>query len=211
MKLHLEGLNAKQIKILRQAGRSLQERGFYLAGGTALAIYFGHRKSLDLDWFTPKSMGDAMVLAEWLRGKDLDFVTGQTALGTLHGTIHGMRVSFLEFQYPLLQPLMKWAEMGISLAALDDLACMKLSAIAQRGLRKDYCDIYILGTKHRSLAEMLKLYQRKFKVRDISPVLYGLSYFDDADSEPMPRMLMKIQWKTIKNTIQEWVLQLSKV
>ena len=106
---------------------------------------------------------------------------------------------------------MKWAEMGISLAALDDLACMKLSAIAQRGLRKDYCDIYILGTKHRSLAEMLKLYQRKFKVRDISPVLYGLSYFDDADSEPMPRMLMKIQWKTIKNTIQEWVLQLSKV
>lgn len=211
MKFHTEALNAKQIKILRQAGRLLQKRGLYLAGGTALAIYYGHRKSVDLDWFFPTAMGDALQLAEWLRGNGLDFITGQTAPGTLHGTVKGVRLSFLEFRYPLLRPLTKWTEMGVSLVALDDLACMKLSAIAQRSHRKDFCDIYILGKKHLPLEEMLKLYQRKFKVHDISPVLYGLSYFDDADREPMPRMLVKLQWRTIKKTIQKWVEQLGKI
>jgi predicted nucleotidyltransferase component of viral defense system len=211
MKYHLEGLKPKQIKVLRQMGRPMQERGFYLGGGTTLAIYFGHRTSVDLDWFLPDRINDAFILAESLRGAGLDFVTTQTGPGTLHGTILGVRVTFLEFHYPLLQPVTQWKEMECSLASLDDLACMKLSAIAQRGQRKDFCDIYILGTKHRPLQDLLSLYQRKFKVKDISPVLYGLSYFDDADDEPMPRMLMNVQWRTIKKTIQEWVKELSRV
>jgi hypothetical protein len=58
---------------------------------------------------------------------------------------------------------------------------------------------------------MIRLYQHKFKVKDISPVLYGLSYFDDAESEPMPHMLWDVQWRTIKKTIQGWVKMLSEV
>jgi hypothetical protein len=210
MKFHTEALKAKQIKVLRQIGPLQQERGYYLAGGTALAIYFGHRFSVDLDWFIPTSMGDALILAESLRA-GLKFVTEQTAPGTLHGTVAGVRVTFLEFRYPLLAPLAKWKDMGCSLAALDDLACMKLSALAQRGQRKDFCDIYALGTEHRPLKDMLGLYRRKFNVQDISPVLYGLSYFEDADSERMPRMLWKVGWRTIKSTIQDWVKELGKV
>ena len=211
MKFHLEVLKPKQVKVLREMGRPVQERGFYLGGGTALAIHFGHRQSVDLDWFNPDPIHDALLLAESLRGAGLDFVTTQTGPGTLHGTILGVRVTFLEFRYPLLQPPTPWKEMECSLASLDDLACMKLSAIAQRGLRKDFCDIYFLGIKHRSLQDMLGLYQRKFKVKDISPVLYGLSYFDDADHEPMPHMLVNVQWRTVKKTIQEWVKELSKI
>ncbi|MGH2581925.1 MAG: nucleotidyl transferase AbiEii/AbiGii toxin family protein [Anaerolineales bacterium] len=210
MRFHRAGLNARQISILRKAGGLLHKRGFYLGGGTALAIYFGHRKSVDLDWFIGTGMGDALQLAQWLRGEGLDFITTQTAPGTLHGTIRGVRMSFLEFRYPLLRPLTKWKSLETSLASLDDLACMKLSAIAQRGQRKDFCDIYMLGTKHRPLAELLKLYQRKFNVGDISPVLYGLAYFDDADGDPMPRMLVNVQWKTIKRTIQDWVKQVGE-
>lgn len=211
MKFHREALKGKQIQVLRQFGGHLQERGFYLGGGTALAIYFGHRVSVDLDWFTSTSMGDALVLAESLRRAGMNFTTTQTAPGTLHGSISGMRVTFLEFRYPLLHPLTKWKEMGCALASLDDLACMKLSAIAQRGQRRDFCDIYALGTRHRPLRECVGLYRRKFKVQDISPILYGLSYFDDAESEPMPRMLWKVQWRAIKKTIQEWVKELEKV
>ena len=105
MKIHLEGLSRKQIQILHQAGDSLHKRGFYLAGGTALAIYFGHRLSVDLDWFTSNSMGDVLILAQELRSAGLKFTTTQTGPGTLHGSILGVRVSFLEFHYPLLQPL----------------------------------------------------------------------------------------------------------
>lgn len=205
MKFHLEGLNRKQIQILRHFGREFDKRGFYLGGGTALAVYFGHRFSVDLDWFISNPLRDALLLAESFRRAGLDFTTTQSAPGALHGTLMGMRVSFLEYRYPLLQSPTVWKEMGCSLASLDDLACMKLSAIAGRGARKDFCDLYMLGKKHRSLPELIRLYQRKFKVDDISPVLYGLSYFDDAESERMPRMLLNVQWRTIKQTIQEWV------
>jgi hypothetical protein len=211
MKYHLEGLKPKQVKVLGQMGSILQERGFYLGGGTAIAIHLGHRLSIDLDWFIPDPIPDALLLAESLRGAGLGFVTTQTGPGSLHGTMLGVRVTFLEYHYPLLRPLTLWKEMGCSLASLDDLACMKLSAIAQRGLRKEFCDIYFLGTKYRSLQDLLGLYRRKFNIKDIGPVLYGLSYFDDADHEPMPRMLVNVQWRTIKKTIQQWVKELSKV
>lgn len=211
MNYHREGLNRKQIGVLGHMEQVTQPYEFYLGGGTALSIYFGHRISVDLDWFTPQLMGDALVLAENLRSAGLAFVTTQTAPGTLHGTIAGMRVSFLEFRYPLLRPVTIWKEMNCSLASLDDLACMKLSAIAQRGLRKDFCDLYILGTKHCSLARMVELYRRKFKIQDIGPIIYGLSYFDDAEEEPMPPMLLKVSWKTIKETIRVWVKELSKI
>jgi len=46
---------------------------------------------------------------------------------------------------------------------------------------------------------------------DISPVLYGLSYFDDAESERMPRILLNVHWRTIKQTIQEWVREIGRV
>jgi hypothetical protein len=210
MKFHLEGLTGEQIEVIRQIGLPMQQRGFYLASGTALSIYYGHRLSVDLNWFIPGPMGDALVLAEWICSAGLDFTTDQTGPGTLHGTILGVRVTFLEYRYPLSQPFTKWEKLGISLVSLDDLACMKLSAIAQRGQRKDFCDIYFLGMKHLPLQDLLRLYKRKFKVKDISPVLYGLSYFDDAEDEPMPHLLLKVQWKTIKKTIQNWVKELGK-
>ncbi len=210
-KFHLEGLNSRQIKILRSTGKMLSDGGFYLCGGTALAIYFGHRTSVDLDWFLPTALEDALVLAQSLRSAGLAFTTTQTGPGALHGTISGVRLSFQEFRYPLLRPLSLWNEMKCPLASLDDLACMKLSAIAQRGERKDFCDLYFLGTRHRPLQEMLQLYRRKFQVRDISPVLYGLSYFDEAQSERMPRMLSKVPWATMKKTIEGWVKELGRL
>jgi hypothetical protein len=154
--------------------------------------------------------GDALLLAQELRKANLDFITDQTAPGTLHGSISGVRLTFLEFQYPLLKPPVQWKEMDCWLASPEDLACMKLSAIAQRGARKDFCDIYALGTKKFTLKEMLDLYCQKFSLEDISPVLYGLAYFDDAESERMPKMLWDVKWADIKKSIQNWVKQLGK-
>lgn len=209
MIFHQEGLGKKQIEVLNYIGSFIQKRGFYLGGGTALSIYFGHRKSIDLDWFTTDQMGDALALAESLRNLDFDFVTKGIAPGTLHGTMKGIRVRFFEFRYPPLHSFTIWKEMNCSLASLDDLACMKLSAIAQRGLRKDFCDLYFLGKEHCSLSRMLDLYKQKYRVQDIAPVLYGLTYFEDAEEEPMPSMIVKVTWKTIKGTIQDWVKELS--
>ena len=91
------------------------------------------------------------------------------------------------------------------MASMEDIACMKLSAVAQRGSKKDFIDIYALGLRHFSLKEMLQLYQKKYAVRDIAHVLYGLTYFDDAERERMPKMFWSINWKTVKKTIQGWI------
>jgi hypothetical protein len=99
--------------------------------------------------------------------------------------------------------------MNCKLAALEDLACMKLSAIAQRGARKDFCDLYALGGTSFSLQEMLAFYEKKFGILDIVSVLYGVVYFDDAESERMPRMLWKVTWREIKKTILQWVKDIS--
>jgi hypothetical protein len=99
--------------------------------------------------------------------------------------------------------------MSFPLASFEDLACMKLSAVAQRGARKDFCDIYALGKNIFSLSQMLGFYQKKFSIRDIGSVLYGLVYFDDAESERMPRMLLDVSWREIRNTILGWVKEIS--
>lgn len=182
---------------------------YYLGGGTTIAIYLGHRHSVDLDWFTEEGITDPMRLAQNIRDKGIPFVTGQIERGTLHGTISGVRISFLEYKYPLLKPLIIWQKATCQLATLEDLACMKLSALTQRGSKKDFVDIYALGLRYFSLRDMLRLYQKKFSVEDMGHVLYGLSYFDDADKERLPKMFWDTNWRTIKKTIQGWVKEVA--
>jgi hypothetical protein len=86
---------------------------------------------------------------------------------------------------------------------------MKLVAVVQRGARKDFVDVYAIGMAHRPLRELLDLYERKYKVADRAHVLVGLSYFDDAERTPMPRMLWRDSWSTIRKTIQAWVKEIS--
>lgn len=209
MKFSTQVLPQKQINVLRTLGPQAASLGFYLAGGTALAIRLSHRISVDLDWFTTHPFEDGMLVAQSLRIAGLPITVDQVSPGTLHGSIKGVRVTFLQYQYPFIKPPDPWSEMKCDLASLADLACMKLSAIAQRGARKDFCDLYALGIRHFSLQDMLTFYQKKFSIHDIGSVLYGLVYFDDAEQERMPRMLLDVSWKEIKSTIVGWVKDIS--
>jgi predicted nucleotidyltransferase component of viral defense system len=173
MKYSAVGLPKKQISVLKSLGAQMSAKGFYLAGGTALAIHLSHRISVDLDWFTPNSFADGMILAQSLRNSDISLELEQVSSGTLHGSVNGVRVTFLQYQYPLLKPIEHWDEMSCPLASLEDLACMKLSAVAQRGARKDFCDIYALGKNVFSLSQMLGFYQKKFSIRDIGTATIG--------------------------------------
>ncbi len=205
MTFHGEILTNLQRKALLRLGPTTAERDFYLAGGTAIALHLGHRRSVDFDWFLEGRIEDPLRLATEVRTVAAPFVTGQVDRGTLYGTLYGVRVSFLEFRYRLLDPLVSWDDFGCRLAGLRDLACMKLSAIAQRGSRKDFVDLYALGHTGFHLKDMLDWYRQKFGVEDIGHLLYALAYFDDAETERMPRMIWKVDWKGIKTTIEGWV------
>lgn len=206
MSFHPEILSPKQRKTLRLLGPEVTARGFYLAGGTALALQLGHRRSVDFDWFLEGRMPDPLLLAREVQ-ETVPFVTTRIEPRTLFGTVNGVRVSFFEFRYPLLDPAVTWPEYGCRLASLRDIACIKLSAIVQRGSKKDFVDLFALGREGFQLPDMLDWYRTKFGIDDMGHVLYALAYFDDADLERMPRMLWKIGWKEVKDVIRSWTRQ----
>lgn len=206
MSFHPEILSPKQRKTLRLLGPEVTAQGFYLAGGTALALQLGHRRSVDFDWFLEDRMPDPLRLAREVQ-ETVPFVTTRIEPRTLFGTVSGVRVSFFEFRYPLLDPAVPWPDYGCRLASLRDIACMKLSAIVQRGSKKDFVDLFALGREGFQLPDMLDWYRKKFGIEDIGHVLYALAYFDDADMERMPRMLWKVEWKEVKEVIRAWTRQ----
>lgn len=209
MTFHPDILSIRQKKVLTQIGHFCSTQGFYLAGGTALAIHLGHRRSRDFDWFTLQSIPDPFRLAEDIRKADIPFTTTHVERGTLYGDISGIRVSFIEYSYPLLESCAVRPLYNCRLAAPADIACMKLSAVTQRGSKKDFVDIYALASKIIPLDQMLKHYQKKFSVQDFGHVLFALTYFDDADRERMPFMLWTVNWKAIKETLTQLVRALA--
>jgi hypothetical protein len=146
-----------------------------------------------------------LVLAERLRSEAPRLQTVSVAPGTLQAEILGVRCSFLSYCYPLLRPTVPWSEFGCALASIEDLACMKLSAMAQRGARKDFLDVYAIGRQGLGLRQMIGLYREKYRVSDVGHVLAGLTYPDDAERETMPVMLVPIDWNEVKASLRAWV------
>jgi hypothetical protein len=210
LKAHEEALGVRQGKVLAALAPQLEGTRFHLAGGTAVALWLGHRRSVDFDWFTPEPLGDPLLFARQLQ-QDLPFHVGTVARGTLHGTLYGVRLTFLEYRYRLLEPPTPWPEQACELASLRDLACMKLSAISQRGAKKDFLDLHALGTAGGlDLPGMLADYREKYETRDIAHVLYALTYFDDAERERTPAMFWPVRWPEVRETIRSWVGQATR-
>ncbi len=200
--MHARVMTASQHRTLKMIGSPASSHGFVLAGGTAVALHLGHRRSLDLDWFTNRPFPDPLALAAALRAESVPFEIEEVGPGTLHGQAGIVKVSFLEFRYPELEPPIPWPSGRCSLASLADLSAMKLAALAQRGARKDFADIYALAREFRPLPELVGLYQRKFAAKDAGHLLFALAFFDDAETEPMPAMLWPVTWGEIKKTIR---------
>lgn len=209
MKLHREALGRSQRLLLPRLAPFAGQHGFYLAGGTALALRLGHRRSVDFDWFREAPIDDPLRLAADLRAAGLPFETERVEKGTLHGRAGGVRVSFLEYAYPLLRPLRE-AE-GLRLADLEDIAAMKLAgAVAQRGSKKDFLDVFALGRRF-GLGEMLSFYREKYGVEDVGHVLVALAWFDDADRERTPTLLQRQSWPAVKSAIRAWLAGATRV
>ena len=205
MMFHTEVLPPDQQIALRKTAAISTEIGCYLAGGTAVAAHVGHRQSVDLDWFTDRPLDEPMQLAERLIQAGIEFTTTGVQRGTLQGMVNGVRVSWIEFRYPSLHAPATWPEFGCSVASLPDLASMKLLAATQRGAKRDFVDIYYLGLAGMPLSTMLDCYQRRFHIEDVGRVLFSLAYFDDADRQPPPTMLTKVDWEEVKSVIRAWV------
>jgi hypothetical protein len=168
-----------------------------LVGGTALAMQLGHRTSVDLDLF-----GDVYVDSESLKiafeKQHLPSVVTQTSTHIFQFLIHSVQVDVVAYPYPWLEDPVVGD--GFVLAGLSDIAAMKLSAVTNRGTKKDFVDLFFLLNSF-TLDEMLNLYKAKYPDGAIFNVIKSLAYFNDAEADPMPRMLAPCQWNQVKQTI----------
>jgi hypothetical protein len=171
---------------------------FHLAGGTALALQIGHRKSIDLDLFTFHDF-DFEDISKYLK-LHYGFTDSFFEKNTLKGFIDGIKVDFLTHAYPLVEPIV--AEDAVRLYAVKDIAAMKLNAIVGNGTRvKDFVDIAWLSSV-MPLSEMLEAYGVKYQ-SSYFPALKGLLYFDDIDfNEPIQMVDGKFQWKVISKRLE---------
>lgn len=168
--LHTETVEGTTLELLRRLQSESMLDSFCLAGEIALALYLGHRKSIDLDLFTPYPF-DVLLLKDFLETK-YGFRTDFLEKNTLKGSINGVKIDCITHAYERLgNPCM---EDGIRLYALEDIVAMKLSAIADNDSRlKDFIDITFLSTR-LSFYSMLKCYEHKFpKSNVIRPILRG--------------------------------------
>jgi hypothetical protein len=178
-----------------------------LAGGTGLALQLGHRYSEDLDFFHPEDF-ETENLIEKL--SDVGSLAIQSRSSrTLHVMLDSLRVSFLGLQAPLVY--LGTPYRGLTLADPRDIAVMKVVAIGGRGSRKDFVDLYFFLQTGGSLESTFDLLRRRFPKVDYNEyhLLKSLVYFEDAEAEPMPRMIRDVSWSAIKNTIVAEVKRLS--
>ncbi|MGA1984566.1 MAG: nucleotidyl transferase AbiEii/AbiGii toxin family protein, partial [Acidobacteriaceae bacterium] len=123
---------------------------------------------------------------------------GQAKLpNSVHATIQATKVSFLGYAYPLLFPTNPFLEVAV--ADPRDIACMKVSAIAGRGTKRDFVDLYLCA-KQYGLKEILQLFYQKYAQTHYSGIhiLKSLTFFGDAEKDPMPHMLVTLDWDTVK-------------
>jgi len=198
MSLYWEMLTPFMRQALRTIGQSSLCPRFYLAGGTALALQLGHRRSVDLDFFSatdevrPDTHREALaVLAPF----QLTIV--EQEWGNLLLLLGDLRVGFFSYGYPLLEVGVE-AE-GVPLASLLDLGLMKLDAVATRATRKDFCDLYVLA-QTLPLRQLLDAAPRKYPAyRDFEArVVRYLTYFERADQEEPVPLNLDVSWEKIK-------------
>ena len=178
-------------------------KDFYLAGGTALAFYFGHRFSVDLDWFSEEfnySVSFRRKL-EHLGKLSID----SESEDTFNGVLDNVKISFFEYPYPLISPKRKYQK-DVYLAGVPDIAAMKLEAMSRRGSYKDFIDIYFLLERY-SIAELLGFVRKKFVNIDYNEIhlLKALTYFKDAEGTAMPKLIKSISWREITGVISNKV------
>ncbi len=182
----------------------LRGSDFYLAGGTALALMEAHRISGDIDLLAPE-LDDPEALAREFEKSGESVAHLSTAPGTLTLEMSGVPVSLMAYGYPQLQTTVQPESGLLPLAAREDIAAMKLSAVASRGSRKDFIDLWVLVTRGKPLAEYLDAYGKKFMTRDIGHVVRSLVFFDDADETPPLKLLIDLDWEELKDDFRKWV------
>lgn len=199
--LQTQTINPDTLDLLKKLTARPELSDMRLVGGTALSLQYGHRQSIDLDFF-----GCYATTQEDL----IDLTRGIGNISILNSSSHILQMTINQIKVDFVDySRYKWIDEPVQdgsvvLASDKDIAAMKINAIMGRGTKKDFVDMFVL-LQHYSLAEILQFYKQKYPEYSEYRALLSLTYFDDAELQPMPRMFIPDTWEQIKTAINSAV------
>ncbi len=194
--MYLETISSEMALILNNFSNiPLIYTNFYLAGGTGLALHLGHRKSIDLDFFSEKKFNSEIITST------LTKINGKITFAeedTVYAVMSGVKISFMLYNYPILKDFILFNQ--IKIADMEDIVCMKVIAISQRAEKKDFFDMFEI-LKIISPITIKELILKKYGENRINcyHILKSLFYFKDAEDSVEPMSLNNTRWKDVKD------------
>lgn len=194
-------IDEKRKQILSKIDETISLPNYYMIGGTALSLQLGLRESFDFDFCVPNKFNNYVLISELRKiGNDFKIITNEE--DTCDVIIDDVQVSFFYFPNKIIENLVIDSNLkNIKLANVFDIAIMKINAIGGRGEKKDFFDLYFILQKYnftsKKLAEgLIMKYGNEVNYQNI---LMGLSYFEDAEEQNLPRTFVEYDWDKIKN------------
>lgn len=195
--LSIQTVQPDTLELLKAISAQLEVKELRLVGGTALALQYGHRQSVDLDFFG-RLPEDKDELIDVVRRVGEVTVLNRSKI-ILQMVVNQVKVDFVDYsRYPWIdEPIIGD---GFVLASDKDIAAMKINAIMGRGTRKDFIDLYAL-LQHYSLPQIMDFYRQKYPEFSEYRALLSMTYFDDAEMQDMPLMFIETPWEAMKTSI----------
>lgn len=195
--LSIQTIKPDTLELLKAIAAQPEIQETRLVGGTALALQYGHRQSVDLDFFG-RLPEDRDMLIDMMRRIGEVMVLNRSK-SILQMVVNQIKVDFVDYsRYPWIDGPVSGD--GFVLASDKDIAAMKVNAIIGRGTRKDFIDLYAL-LQHYTLTEIMDFYRQKYPEFSEYRALLSMTYFDDAEMQDMPLMFMDISWEEMKKSV----------
>ena len=195
--LSIQTVKPDTLELLKAISAQPEVQETRLVGGTALALQYGHRQSVDLDFFG-QLPEDKDVLIDAVRRVGEVTVLNRSKI-ILQMVVNQVKVDFVDYsRYPWIDEPVHGD--GFVLASDKDIAAMKVNAIIGRGTRKDFIDLYTL-LQHYTLPEIMEFYRQKYPEFSEYRALLSMTYFDDAEMQDMPLMFVDTPWDNMKSAI----------
>jgi len=202
--LYYQTVEPNTLELLKDLSHRVFLQQFVLVGGTALSLQIGHRMSIDLDFFTIEDFKTSDLIPLLLREYELKPILQSEQ--TLICLINGVKVDFIRFKYQFIRPILD--ENDIRLLQIEDIAPMKMDAIAGRGKKKDFYDLYYL-MKLFSIEKLFSLFLEKYPHQTTLHIAKSIAYFTDAENDPDPFVFDKtLTWTKVKNAIKKEIKKL---
>ena len=179
-------------------------RSFALVGGTALSLKFGHRTSVDLDFFSIKKFNpeelESLLSQKYVQAYAAE--EGHRKWG-LFCLINNVKTDLVHYPHPLIEPIIEIN--GIRMYSDADIAAMKIQAILGRARKKDFYDLYEL-LQHYDLQQIINWHKQKYPNQMLAiSIPNAITYFAEANADANPNSMLDLSWQDVKEGIAKAV------